>query len=115
MTTYVVTTLSDENDAGASVAVPGGAGLSLREAVLLANSSAGADTITFATGPGTIRLTSELVVTEALTINGDLGDDGTPDILITGDANGDDTTAGATGITDIDALTGALNEISRRL
>jgi hypothetical protein len=105
MITYTVTTLTDENDAGATAAVPGGSGLSLREAIALANASAGLDTIVFAaalTG-GTIRLTNPagtLVVNDALQIVGDAGDNGTPDITISGDKGANDVTF-AGGITNV--------------
>ena len=104
MITYVVTTLTDENDPGATVAVPGGTGLSLREAITLANAAAGADTIAFAAGlsGGTIRLTNAagtLVVTNTLTVDGDINNDGSADITITGDKNANDVTAG--GITNV--------------
>ena len=105
MITYTVTTLTDENDAGATVAVPGGTGLSLREAIALANANAGLDTIVFAVGlsGGTIRLTNAagtLIVSDALQIVGDAGDNGTPDITITGDKNANDVTF-AGGITNV--------------
>ena len=110
MTIYTVTTLADENDAGATVAAPGNSGLSLREAIALANVNAGADTITFANSlsGGTIRLTyapgTTLVINEALTIDGDINNDGTPDITITGDAANNDThIAGSATITDLAA------------
>jgi predicted outer membrane repeat protein len=108
--TFIVTTLVDENDTGATVGVPGGTGLSLREAIALANSEAGADTITFDAGlAGTIRLDGgdgvggaaggTLSITEAVTIDGD------GRILITGDVANDDTKV--TGdITDIFATAG---------
>ena len=51
MAAYIVTTLADENDGGA-----GGTGLSLREALALANADSGtADTITFAAGLASAR------------------------------------------------------------
>ena len=86
MVQITVTTLVDENDGGA-----GGTGLSLREAIALANSE---DTITFdpsLTGQ-TITLTSgqQLTINTSLTIDGDLNDDGTPDITVSGDANQND-------------------------
>ena len=76
--TFVVT---NTNDSGAG---------SLREAVDLANASAGADTITFdaTIQGGTIRLTSgQITITDAagLIIDGGAG------VTITGDALGDDT------------------------
>jgi predicted outer membrane repeat protein len=102
MAVFTVTTLTDENDAGATVAVPIGTGLSLREAIAIANATAGADTIVFdASLSGTIRLTDAagtLQVTEALTIDGD------GRILITGDVAGDDAhVSGSTVITDFAA------------
>src|SRR6188474_3680116 len=60
MATVTVTTLSDENDAGATVGTPGGTGLSLREAIVLANAGSNGNIIYFppALSGGTIRLTS---------------------------------------------------------
>jgi len=55
---FEVTTWLDEDDMGATVALPLGNGLSLREAIELANSTAGHQTIT--AGPGTINLTKQL-------------------------------------------------------
>jgi hypothetical protein len=46
------------------------------------------------------------VVSETLTINGDIGGDGTLDIIITGDAAGNDVTL-AGGISDIFATSAA--------
>ncbi|HXG78677.1 MAG TPA: choice-of-anchor Q domain-containing protein, partial [Methyloceanibacter sp.] len=97
MATFIVTTLADENDGGATVESPGGSGLSLREAIALANANEGADTITFdASLNGTIRLDGgdgqggtiggTFSITDAVTIAGD------GRILITGDVNGDDIT-----------------------
>ena len=105
-TTFTVTTLIDENDFGATVGVPGGTGLSLREAIALANATAGDDTIVFdaTLAGGTLRLThadGTLQVTEALTIDGDTNDNGTPNITISGDVIGDDTTIAGTGITSL--------------
>ena len=65
----------------------GGAGLSLREALALANGNgATPDTITFAPGlaGGTLFLTNgELsITTDGITIDGDINGDGTPDITI---------------------------------
>src|SRR2546429_7864413 len=45
---FVVTTLADENDPAATVASPGGGGLSLREALALAAGNPGPDSIAFA-------------------------------------------------------------------
>ena len=76
---------------------------SLREAILFANSQAGADTITFDPSVFTggaaslIRLGgSELIVSETLTIDGSTG----TNILVTADANDDDVTVAGTDITD---------------
>lgn len=55
---YVVDTSADENDAGATAANPLGTGLSLREAIILANKTAGAEVI-YVDVP-TVSLTSEL-------------------------------------------------------
>jgi len=83
---------------------------SLREAILLANNTAGADTITFDASVFTggsaslIRLAgTELVVSDSLTIDGLTG----IDVVITADANDDDITVGTTDITD------ALNNSNR--
>ncbi|MEH6790810.1 putative Ig domain-containing protein [Parasphingorhabdus sp.] len=76
---------------------------SLREAIAYANSVAGVDTITFATGTGeafetggVIRLAlGEIVITDPLTIlGGGL-------VTITGDVNGDDVLVAGTDITDV--------------
>lgn len=65
---FHVTTGADENDAGASVTEPGGSGLSLREALQLANAMGGAQTVTF--DPGiVVELSTPLPdVTEAVTL-----------------------------------------------
>jgi cadherin-like protein/VCBS repeat protein len=86
MADFTVTTLIDENDGGA-----GGTGLSLREALALANGngSATSDTITFATGPGTLFLTSGQqlsITTDGITIDGDIDGNGTADITIDADS-----------------------------
>ena len=93
MAIYVVNTTSDENDIGATAAMPLGTGLSLREAIVLSNAAAGADTITFASGVGeafegggSITLGgTRLEISSDITIDGDLNDDATPDVTI--DAN----------------------------
>ncbi|MEO1613933.1 MAG: hypothetical protein AAFU55_16485, partial [Pseudomonadota bacterium] len=104
MAQFIVTTLADENDSGASVANPGGTGLSLREAVALANNAAGADTILFDQGlAGTIRLTlDEISITDDLTINGGEAFESNL-ITISGDSLGDDVLAD--GVTDLAAST----------
>jgi hypothetical protein len=79
MAVYTVTTLTDENDGGA-----GGTGLSLREAIALADANAGADTINFATS-GTITLSNgQLALATDITIDGDIGANGSADITISG-------------------------------
>lgn len=90
MTTFVVTTLSDTVDSSDGV-------LSLREALTLAQGTAGADTVTFDSAvfdPGepvagrTIVLSQgALEITQAggpITIDGDLNDDGTADVVLDG-------------------------------
>ncbi|MDD7884414.1 YDG domain-containing protein [Flavivirga sp. 57AJ16] len=86
--TATVTTLVDENDAGATIASPGGNGLSLREAISLTSSG---DTIEFSNSlaGGTLTLTvpagRDLDITgKTLIIDGDTNGDGAPDITITG-------------------------------
>jgi hypothetical protein len=66
----IVTTNADENDAGATVAAPGGTGLSLREAITIANASAGSQTITFQSGI-VVALASALpIITDTVQILG---------------------------------------------
>jgi hypothetical protein len=66
----VVTTNVDESDAAASVAMPGGTGLSLREAIGIANATAGLQTITFQAGI-VVALKSALpTITQSTTILG---------------------------------------------
>ncbi len=77
-----------------------GGGLTLREAIEVADATAGADTISFDPavfpdgGPGTtIRLDgAELEINSDITIDGDTGTDDIPDVIITGDKLGDDAT-----------------------
>ena len=84
-----------------------GAG-SLRAAIAEANAAAGADTIRFdqELAGQTIRLASTLVATEAVTIAGDLGNDGDADITITGDAAANDI-RDARGVTNVFATPAA--------
>lgn len=92
MATILVDTTTDERDGSIT-----DGDVSLRDALALASDG---DTITFAGGPGevfenggTIRLEQalgELVLDRDLTIDGDLDDDGAPDITITGDTAGND-------------------------
>ncbi len=96
---FIVTTLNDELDDGASIVTPGGDGLSLREAIGLANDAAGEDSIVFADGlEGVVRLNNAagtLQINENISI---LGDDR---ITISGDSGGDDTVV--EGVTDLSA------------
>ncbi|MBK1442740.1 hypothetical protein JHJ32_22260, partial [Parapedobacter sp. ISTM3] len=104
--TLVVTTLSDTGD-DATIA-PGlaedetdGDGLSLREALAWARRG---DTVTFAQG-GTITLNgTQLVVNHGnLTIDGDLDDDGVPDITVSGN-NASRIMFVAAGSTDVELV-----------
>ncbi|MEM6382687.1 MAG: choice-of-anchor Q domain-containing protein, partial [Pseudomonadota bacterium] len=88
MANFVVTTLQDENDSGATVGSPIGTGLSLREAIALANANPDADTITFDAGLAgqTITLTlGQLALTSDMTIDGDIDGDERADITVSGD------------------------------
>ena len=65
-----VTTSLDEDDPGATVADPGGDGLSLREALAMSNASSGGLSITF--DPGlVIALDYQLQITESVSVRGD--------------------------------------------
>ncbi len=92
MALITVTTLNDEQDAN-----PEDNGLSLREAIDIANTSAGQDTIVFAPElNGVVRLTSgPLAIGDNLIILGG------GVITISGDALGDDVLNN--GVTDVDA------------
>jgi hypothetical protein len=97
---FTVTTLNDENDGGA-----GGSGLSLREALALANGNPDVSTITFAHGlaGGTLFLQQGLLaVSTNVTINGDTDNDGDADITISADsqAGANDATSGIFLISD---------------
>ena len=93
MATIIVNTTLDENDGSID-----DGDVSLRDAIAAA--SAG-DTITFAdrvqakrskwgARSGSARALGELVIASDVTIDGDLDDDGAPDVTITGDTLGDD-------------------------
>jgi predicted outer membrane repeat protein len=87
----VVTTLADNPYDGGTLAqeLAEGNGLSLRQALGLANANPGPHTVTFAPNlaGGTIHLTNgELDVTNGVTIDGDITGNGTPGITI--DAGG---------------------------
>jgi hypothetical protein len=103
MTDFVVTTLTDELDPELSVEAPGGSGLSLREAIALAEANAGADVIRFdaALAGGVIRLDGTLdgaatvqgrglFINQQLTIIGDVEGDGDADIAIDGGRTAND-------------------------
>ncbi len=66
----IVTTNADEANAGATVAAPGGTGLSLREAITIANATAGAQTITFQNGIVVAQTSALPTIADALTISG---------------------------------------------
>ena len=102
-------TNADTSSIAALIANDGGDGISLREAIEATNNTAGLDTITFDGGVfigginSLIRLTQgELEITDDLTIDGSSG----TEIVITGDANGDDVTVPGTFITDVGASFG---------
>lgn len=117
MATYIVTTKTDELNAGATTASPGGTGLSLREAVALANNDAAADTITFDASVFTggaaslIRLTlGEIAITNAVSIDGS----GATGLVITGDKNNDDVNLAGTELTNaVDSTAAQLADNSR--
>jgi hypothetical protein len=93
----VVTTNADENDAGASVGMPGGSGLSLREAISIANTTAGAQTITFQNGTVVALTTTLPTITGSTTILGGV-------VNATAVPNGRDCVVVAAGPTTIDGL-----------
>lgn len=66
----LVTTNADENDAGASAAAPGGTGLSLREALTIANAMVGIQSIGFANGIVVAQSSSLPNITEAVHLLG---------------------------------------------
>ena len=109
----VVTTTVDVVDADDGVT-------SLREAITFANSDADASTITFAGGAGEafegdslIRLTEgNLVISEAITIDGSTAGG---ELVITGDANGDDALVAGTNVTDLASSTNDLLDDNSRV
>jgi len=95
---FVVTTLSDVLDLSDGLT-------SLREALALANSDPDGNTITFAENlsGGTLRLAhGELVITSNVTVDGDIGHDGTADITISADSasGADDATSRVFSVED---------------
>ena len=104
--TDVSSPTADTSSITALIANDGGDGISLREAITAANNTSGEDTITFDANVFTggddsvIRLVQgQLEITDSLSIDGTSA----TDVLITGDADGDDATIGTTNITDVDA------------
>ena len=97
---------ADTSSISALLADDGGDGISLREAILASNNTPGLDAITFDASVfngGTaslIRLTQgELLISEELTIDGSSA----TDLVISGDASGNDVTVDDTFVTDVDA------------
>ncbi len=93
MAEFIVTTLTDELDSSSATATlddfGGAADLSLREALVLAQQSAGADSIVFASdlAGGTVLLSAaigNLVVNDDVTIKGDAAGAGAGDITLDG-------------------------------
>ena len=109
-------TNADTSSISALISNDGGDGISLREAIEATNNTAGDDTVTFDgsvfTGGAAslVRLTQgELTITDALTIDGSSANN----LVITGDANGDDVTVAGTYITNIRAPRDNLLDNSR--
>jgi hypothetical protein len=116
--TFIVTTLADETYDGGTLAqeTADGSGLSLREAIGLANKDpTSADTITFAPGligggthgvnDGVLLLTNgQLKINGNVTIEGDVNGDQTPDITIDGQGASRDLSI-VGGNVSIDGLT----------
>ena len=107
MATYTVTTLDDETAAATPILAleqADGIGLSLREAVALANFAGGSHTIEFSAGLANSILTltnGEITLESDVNIDGDIDNDGVADITI--DANNASRhltiSAGATNVT----------------
>ncbi|MCW5737537.1 MAG: hypothetical protein KIS73_25665 [Enhydrobacter sp.] len=98
MATFVVTTLADETFEGTEATAADGTGLSLREALGLANTNgSGSDTITFASS-GTIVLTNGQLVIST-------------DVVIDGDANGTSVTVDGDGQTRVFHVTGGTSTL----
>ncbi|MBL4789806.1 MAG: hypothetical protein JKY60_12450 [Kordiimonadaceae bacterium] len=108
MTNFTVTTGNDDAFDGGDLAAEtaDGGGLSLREALGLANANADVDTITFDASLSGSTLTlsgSELVISNSVTIDGDIDGDNRADITI--DANGGSRVFNVTGGTStLDSL-----------
>lgn len=100
-------TVNNADDAGAG---------SLRQAIIDANGTPEPDVIEFASGFSITLSTGELVITAPLVIDGDIDDDGTPDVTVDADGasrvfNVTDPTAGTTleGLTITGGMTSADN------
>ncbi|WP_227267737.1 autotransporter outer membrane beta-barrel domain-containing protein [Roseobacter weihaiensis] len=118
MTTYIVTTLADEAlssdqpfDAAREAA--DGTGLSLREALDLANALTGSDEIVFHPdlANGRVTLTGNaLQITSDVTIEGDAAGDGTSSIILDGGYRSRvlEVFAGDAAISDVDITRGGL-------
>ncbi|MEM0922236.1 MAG: right-handed parallel beta-helix repeat-containing protein [Pseudomonadota bacterium] len=87
--TLVVTTLLDESFGNHALTeeINDGDGLSLREALGIAQGTAAAETITFASDlmGGTIQLSSQLNISDTVTVDGDIDGDGKADITLDAD------------------------------
>ena len=114
-TEFVQLVVTTRSDSGANATVTGdlaaetadGGGLSLREAVELANLDAGGDIISFAAGLAgkTIKLLGgELELTEDVTINGDVNGDHKADITISGNNSSRIFNIDGSTNTDVDLL-----------
>jgi hypothetical protein len=104
--TDIVSPTADTSSIAALIGNDGGDGISLREAITASNNTVGADTISFdgsvftGNANSLIRLTQgELFITEEVSIDASMA----TDVVITGDANGDDITVPGTFVTDVDA------------
>ncbi|MBX2855419.1 MAG: hypothetical protein KTR21_10540 [Rhodobacteraceae bacterium] len=111
MAEFIVTLRNDESDGDFSAG-----DLSLREALELANGTPGVDTITFDAAVFTggadslIRLTGgELLATEAVTIDGA----NAVDLVLSGDATGDDVLQDGSFVTDVAASLTAAGDANR--
>jgi hypothetical protein len=103
MADFIVTTLNDELDsADTNASTFDSNDLSLREALALANGTAGADTITFAAG-GTLTLTQGALTVADVTIDGDVNGDNVADVTINGN-NASRVINMASGTSTLDAL-----------
>jgi len=115
MPTFTVTTLDDEAFDNDGNDATDGSGLSLREALGLADASAGGDAIEFATAlaGGTITLGSELAITAGTVfIDGDTNGDNAADITISGGATGTATSGGLTGGSRIFNISGTSTDVT---